>query len=116
VPLVEWHDEDARHGVASGSSAGLATAPTSGVRMNDHVRIVRWPSGTEHVSVSDLVPDELWIAVPVGVAPAVVARQVETLLHEPHVVDLREQFADLGANLAGLGQQVVESLEDDGRV
>jgi len=84
--------------------------------MNDHVRIVRWPSGTEHVSVSDIVPDELWIAVPVGVPPADVARQVETLLHEPNVVDLRDQFANLGASLGTLGQQVVESLEDDGRV
>ena len=105
-----------RSGVASSQSAGPGTAQTPGVRMNENVRIVRWPSGTEHVSVSDLVPDELWIAVPVGVAPAVVARQVEALLHEPAVVDLREEFAYLGANLAGLGQQVVESLEDDGRV
>jgi hypothetical protein len=84
--------------------------------MTDRVRIVRWPSQTEHVAAADVVPHELWIAVPVGVDPGEAARQVEDLLHHPDVVDLRQSFEEMGANLAELGQQVVEALDDDGRV
>jgi hypothetical protein len=84
--------------------------------MPERVRIVRWPSGAEHITVDDIVPDELWIAVPVGANPTDVARRVETLLHEPPVVDLRQDFGQLGADLRTLGQQVVEALDDDGRV
>jgi hypothetical protein len=84
--------------------------------MTDRVRIVRWPSGDELVTIDDIVPDELWIAVPVGANPSDVARRVETLLHEPSVVDLRQDFHSMGVSLASLGQQVVEALDDDGRV
>jgi hypothetical protein len=84
--------------------------------MTDRVRIVRWPSGAEHVTVADVVPDELWIAVPVGANPTDVARRVENLLHQAPVVDLRQDFSQLAVGLSTLGQQVVEALDDDGRV
>jgi hypothetical protein len=84
--------------------------------MSDRVRIVRWPSGAEHVAVGDTVPDELWIAVPLGANPGDVARRVESLLHEPSVVDLRQDFSAMGVDLAALGQHMVEALDDDGRV
>jgi len=84
--------------------------------MPERVRIIRWPSGTAPVAVDDGFHDELWIAVPVGANPTDVARRVETLLHEPEVVDLRQDWQAMGQSLAALGQQVVEALDDDGRV
>jgi hypothetical protein len=84
--------------------------------MPDRVRIVWWPSGTAPFTLDDVVHDELLIAVPVDANPTEVARRVETLLHEPDVVDLRQDFQAMGESLALLGQQVVESLDDDGRV
>ena len=84
--------------------------------MPDRVRIIRWPSATAPPAVDDGLHDELWIAVPVGANPTDVARRVETLLHEPEVVDLRQDWQALGQSLAALGQQVVEALDDDGRV
>ena len=84
--------------------------------MPDRVRIVRWPSGTAPFTFDDVLQDELWIAVPVGANPTDVAHRVETLLHEPEVVDLRQDFRTMGESLVVLGQQVVESLDDDGRV
>ena len=83
--------------------------------MPDRVRIIRWPSATAPPAVDDGL-HELWIAVPVGANPTDVARRVETLLHEPEVVDLRQDWQALGQSLAALGQQVVEALDDDGRV
>ena len=84
--------------------------------MPARVRIIRWPSGTAPFAVDDGSHDELWIAVPVGANPTDVARRVEALLHEPEVVDLRQDWHAMGQSLAALGQQVVEALDDDGRV
>ena len=83
--------------------------------MPDRVRIIRWPSGTAPIAADD-VHDELWIAVPLAANPTDVARRVETLLHEPEVVDLRQDWHAMGESLAVLARQVVEALDDDGRV
>jgi len=84
--------------------------------MPDRVRIIRWPSVSAPSAADEVVHDELWIAVPLGANPTDVARRVETLLHEPEVVDLRQDWHTMGESLAVLAQQVVESLDDDGRV
>ena len=85
--------------------------------MPDRVRIVRWPSGTAPVTVRRR-PARTSCGSPF---PSARTRPTwrtgsSTLLHQPDVVDLRQDFHEMGESLAVLGQQVVESLDDDGRV
>jgi hypothetical protein len=81
--------------------------------MSSEVRVVRWPSEPGHAAGVEGGPHETWIAVPVGMHPTEAAHHVERWLGDVHAVDLR---SELGPQLAGLGQSVVEALDDDGLV